>query len=108
MCLGLAAQEEGILTLVHTDCWTGGCPATCLAKLDLCAGLTAQWRRSPTHCRDGHRLWRRITERPVKGTTTGESPEEGFDMTRRRRWSRGFVARICSRQESVSAGVPVT
>ena len=55
MCLGLAAQEEGILTLVHTDCWTGGCPATCLAKLDLCAGLTAQWRRSPTHCREGHR-----------------------------------------------------
>ena len=108
MCLGLAAQEEGILTLVHTDCWTGGCPATCLARLLRWAGLTAQCRRSPTHCRDGHRRWRRITERPVRGTTTGESPDEGLEMTRRRRCKSGFAARICSRQESVKAGVPVT
>ena len=108
MCLGLAAHEEGILTLVQTDCWTGGWPATCLARLLRWAGLTAQCRRSPTHCRNGQRRWRRITERPVRGTTTGESPDEGLEMTRRRRCKSGLVDRICSRQESVKAGVPVT
>ena len=108
MCLGLAAQEEGILTLVQTDCWMGGCPATCLARLVRWAGLTAQCRRSPTHWREGQRRWRRITDLPVSGTTTGESPEDGLEMTKRRRCKRGLVDRICSRQESVRAGVPVT
>ena len=108
MCLGRARQEEGILTLVHTACCTAGLPATCEAREDLWGGLTAQCLRSPTHWSRGHFRWRRRTDLAVRGTTMGESPVPGLEMTSLRRWTRGFLTKISSRQLSVMAGVPVT
>ena len=126
VCRGRARQEEGILTFVHTACCTPGLPwlpglpglpelpelpelpTTWLAREDLCGGLTAQCLRSPTHWSRGHLWWRRRTDLAVRGTTMGESPVPGLEMTSLRRRSRGFLLRISSRQLSVRAGVPVT
>lgn len=92
-------------------CWVALLPllqATCLARLPLWAGETAQCLRSPRHCRLGHFWWRSRTLLAVRGTTTMDSWAEGLEMTRRRRRERGLVARMVERQESVRLAVPVT
>ena len=72
----------------------------------LCAEVTAQYLRSPTHWRSGQDRCSDVTDRAVRGTINGWSWLTGCDMTNRRRRTSGLRLRMEVRQESVRYGVP--